>query len=155
MRYSPALSVTADRVFSMSTGLDASTVTPGSTAPDVSLTTPVIDAWARAVAGRTRNQARSVDALTSRCTLASFTCGPDRVRGSLVRLVHHVNGNVSVLRNEHWLTRGAPEQSVPRNRPARCRVSLQRATRAARRHRRGRHERSGRSSRWSATLRRG
>ena len=36
--YWPALSVTADRVFSISAGLDASTVTPGSTAPDASLT---------------------------------------------------------------------------------------------------------------------
>src|ERR1700724_2002841 len=37
--------------FSMSTGLDASTVTPGSTAPDVSFTTPVIEPWASATAG--------------------------------------------------------------------------------------------------------
>ena len=29
----------------MSTGLDASMVTPGSTAPEVSRTTPAIDAW--------------------------------------------------------------------------------------------------------------
>src|SRR5262249_1382571 len=35
-------SVTADRTFSMSTGLDASTVTPGITAPVVSLTTPAM-----------------------------------------------------------------------------------------------------------------
>jgi hypothetical protein len=34
------LSVTADRTFSIKTGLAASTVTPGSTAPDVSLTVP-------------------------------------------------------------------------------------------------------------------
>ena len=33
----PEPSVTADRVFSMSAGLDTSTVTPGSTAPEVSL----------------------------------------------------------------------------------------------------------------------
>src|SRR5437764_13088236 len=44
MRYCPEPSVTAERVFSMRTGLDTSTVTPGRTAPDVSLTTPVIDA---------------------------------------------------------------------------------------------------------------
>ena len=53
MRYRPALSVTADRTFSMSTGLDASTVTPGRTAPDVSFTVPVIVAWANAAAGAT------------------------------------------------------------------------------------------------------
>ena len=46
MRYCPEPSVTAERTFSIRTGLDASTVTPGSTPPDVSLTTPVIDAWA-------------------------------------------------------------------------------------------------------------
>ncbi len=38
----PELSVTAERTFSISAGLEASTVTPGSTAPDVSLTTPPI-----------------------------------------------------------------------------------------------------------------
>ena len=41
MRYCPAPSVTAVRTFSMRAGLDASTVTPGSTAPDWSLTVPV------------------------------------------------------------------------------------------------------------------
>ena len=41
MRYWPALSVTAVRTFSMRAGLDASTVTPGSTPPDSSLTVPV------------------------------------------------------------------------------------------------------------------
>jgi hypothetical protein len=35
----------------MSAGLDASTVTPGSTAPDVSLTMPAMVACAKAVAG--------------------------------------------------------------------------------------------------------
>src|SRR6266850_3490387 len=38
--YWPLPSVTAERVFSISAGLDASTVTPGRTPPDVSLTTP-------------------------------------------------------------------------------------------------------------------
>ena len=46
MRYCPEPSLTADRVFSISAGLEASTVTPGSTAPDVSRTKPAIDAWA-------------------------------------------------------------------------------------------------------------
>src|SRR5215471_15496996 len=56
MRYSPDPSVTVDRVFSMSTGLAVSTVTPGNTAPDESFTTPVIDAWAKASVGnRTRH----------------------------------------------------------------------------------------------------
>ena len=46
MRYWPAPSVTTVRTFSMSAGLAASTVTPGNTAPDVSLTTPAMDACA-------------------------------------------------------------------------------------------------------------
>src|SRR5688572_16995584 len=52
MRYWPALSVTVVRTFSISAGLDASTVTPGSTAPDPSLTTPAIDPCAKTAAGR-------------------------------------------------------------------------------------------------------
>src|SRR5213075_1923496 len=58
MRYVPEPSVTAARVFSISAGLDASTVTPGRTAPDASFTTPVMVAWANAMAGtstRSRN----------------------------------------------------------------------------------------------------
>src|SRR5437762_6351236 len=51
MRYWPLPSVTAERTFSMSAALAASTVTPGRIAPDVSFTTPVMDAWAYAVAG--------------------------------------------------------------------------------------------------------
>jgi hypothetical protein len=38
--YSPLSSVTVARVFSIKAGLDASTVTPGSTAPEESLTVP-------------------------------------------------------------------------------------------------------------------
>src|SRR6266566_18547 len=53
MRYNPELSVVDERVFSISTVLAASTVTPGSTAPDPSLTVPVIDACARTIRGAT------------------------------------------------------------------------------------------------------
>src|SRR5947208_15235935 len=52
IRYCPLPSVMAVRVFSMSAGLAASTVTPGSTAPDGSLTVPVREACANTVAGR-------------------------------------------------------------------------------------------------------
>ena len=48
--YWPVPSVTTVRVFSRSAGLDASTVTPGSTAPDASLTTPAIEALPCALA---------------------------------------------------------------------------------------------------------
>src|SRR6185503_20673093 len=44
MRKLPLPSVTVVRTFSISAGLVTSTVTPGSTAPDVSVTTPATDA---------------------------------------------------------------------------------------------------------------
>ena len=49
--YCPLPSVTTLRTFSISAGLAASTVTPGSTAPDESRATPSIDACASAAAG--------------------------------------------------------------------------------------------------------
>src|SRR4051812_16003600 len=55
MRYWPLPSVTTERVFSISAGLDTSTLTPGSTAPEESLTTPVTEPdrpWADAVDNR-------------------------------------------------------------------------------------------------------
>src|SRR5678815_3407306 len=51
MRYWPVPLVTVVRTFSISAGLAASTVTPGSTAPDASRTTPVSDACAAATLG--------------------------------------------------------------------------------------------------------
>src|SRR5438477_8611055 len=59
-RYWPVSFETTDRTFSISTGLAASTVTPGRTAPDASLTTPVIAACAYAEAGRNRKTSRVV-----------------------------------------------------------------------------------------------
>ena len=56
MRYWPVGSVVATRTFSMRTLLVASTVTPGRTAPDGSLTVPVIEAWAKANVGSKANQ---------------------------------------------------------------------------------------------------
>src|SRR4029450_150596 len=59
MAYWTVPSVTAVRTFSISSGLDASTVTPGRTAPDASLTTPVIEAWAKRAVGMARRQANA------------------------------------------------------------------------------------------------
>src|SRR5437867_10940404 len=42
MLYRPSLSLTTLRTFSISAGLEASTVTPGSTAPELSLMSPAI-----------------------------------------------------------------------------------------------------------------
>ena len=59
--YRPSPSVTAARVFSMSTGLLASTVTPGSTAPLVSRTMPLKALCALAAAGRQQEQTKTVN----------------------------------------------------------------------------------------------
>jgi hypothetical protein len=45
----------------MSTGLAASTVAPGNTAPDVSFTTPVIAAWADAADGSNNRTMRNTE----------------------------------------------------------------------------------------------
>src|SRR4030095_7319300 len=59
IRYKPWPSVRTVRTFSMSAGLAASTVTPGSTAPELSRTTPVIVPvarfWANAVNGSSKS----------------------------------------------------------------------------------------------------
>jgi hypothetical protein len=52
IRYWPVPSVTTVRTRSIKAGLVASTVTPGSTAPEVSLAVPVMVACAHATAGR-------------------------------------------------------------------------------------------------------
>src|SRR5262249_7900337 len=52
-------SLTTERTFSIRTGLDASTDTPGRTAPEASLTTPVMAACASAAAGRSRTSNRA------------------------------------------------------------------------------------------------
>jgi hypothetical protein len=51
MVYVPSLAVTAVRIFSMRTGLAASTVTPGNTAPLVSRTVPAIPLCASTTCG--------------------------------------------------------------------------------------------------------
>ena len=60
IRYWPVPSVTTDRTRSISAGLAASTVTPGSTAPDVSFAVPVMVAWAQTMAGSMRRETHTV-----------------------------------------------------------------------------------------------
>src|SRR5687768_14186920 len=76
MRNWPVSSVTAVRIFSMRTGLEASTLTPGSTAPDVSRTTPVMeDCWPKATEGTTRRNAEtSVTWVSVRMTISLHAC---------------------------------------------------------------------------------
>src|ERR1051325_5737457 len=66
IRYWPLPSVTAERVFSMSAGLDASTVTPGRIAPEASLTVPVRVACANTVAGSSKTTRTNRHFLTVR-----------------------------------------------------------------------------------------
>src|SRR6266487_636204 len=64
----------------MSAGLAASTPTPGSTAPDVSLTAPAIDAWAQAAVGARRETTTTLAFTTPRMS-SPRVCGvPRRVR---------------------------------------------------------------------------
>src|SRR6185436_19507525 len=56
MRYWPLVSVTAVRDFSIRLGLEASTVTPGSTASDASRTTPARVACANESEGKSRTE---------------------------------------------------------------------------------------------------
>src|SRR5689334_3666015 len=65
IRYWPVSSLTTERTFSISAGLAASTVTPGNTPPDASLTTPVMAACANAAAG---NKTTADNARTHRPT---------------------------------------------------------------------------------------
>ncbi len=72
MRYVPASSLTTVRTFSISTGLDASTVTPGSTPPDESLTTPAIEAWAYTMPGNSMIIAITYEIRSSRLVTSAF-----------------------------------------------------------------------------------
>src|SRR5262245_44469646 len=99
MRYSPEPSVTVERVFSISAGLDVSTVTPGSTAPDESLTTPVIDAWANtSVGNRTRHA--SMPAVFN--TLSTSTLLP--------RQAGHLRTSKPIVRADRVSTNGSGDR---------------------------------------------
>src|SRR5688572_18213981 len=93
MRYWPEASVATDRTFSISTGLAASTVTPGNTPPDASLTTPVIAAWANAVDGtstHTNATRKSAEDPWIRFSIAVLlTCGCNKPSGSRRLVLPH------------------------------------------------------------------
>src|SRR5437764_182350 len=69
--YRPEPSVTTVRTFSMRAGLDASTVTPGRTAPEVSFTVPAIAALAPLVcanaAGANTSETNAASAAVALC----------------------------------------------------------------------------------------
>src|SRR5262245_23760830 len=84
MLYRPSLSVTTLRVFSISAGLDASTVTPGNTAPDVSLTTPAIPLADACCADATDG--------SSNAHMTTMTPKPPRVRTIGSSFCHSLTG---------------------------------------------------------------
>src|SRR5437762_12124749 len=87
MRYWPVPSVTDERTFSISTGLDASTVTPGRIAPETSLTLPVIVDWAYARAGsRTMRASAPQSLFIPRLHTRSFLNLTENMRQSYVAL---------------------------------------------------------------------
>src|SRR5262245_2398018 len=107
-RYCPVASVLTDRTFSIRTGLATSTVTPGSTPPDTSLTTPVIAPCAAAGADM-----KNVRARIPRATIASRIPSPsvDRqaacgIGAECVRRAQHLEyttrGNSSELCHASW-----------------------------------------------------
>src|SRR5215470_385386 len=98
MRYCPVPSATAVRTFSIRAGLEASTLAPGSTPPDASLTTPVMLACAKARMGRRRTNASSTTALTTRIgpPRMSFT---NQIRGLYIHRFKAESSHIfSVLR---------------------------------------------------------
>src|SRR4029453_8540893 len=105
--YCPVPSVTTVRVFSINAGLEASTVTPGSSAPEESLTTPAMDPCARAYVEKRRRTATTSDP-----SLNSFMLPPaevakgsgsvrtdDSLRGTLPGHAVACKGKSTVLRN--------------------------------------------------------
>ncbi len=97
MLYWPCESDTTVRTFSISAGLDASTVTPGRTAPEVSFTTPAIP-WANITVGVQKRIPQAKTPTTARrfgnITVFSFPVhfGIDRA------LVPHIAGTAGAAR---------------------------------------------------------
>src|SRR6185503_10617864 len=81
MRYRPAPSVVAVRTFSISAGLAASTVTPGRTAPELSVTTPLRVTWANAADWPTARHATTSPILTNKRILTTSLLSTGRAGG--------------------------------------------------------------------------
>jgi hypothetical protein len=77
----PEESVVAVRTFSISTGLEASTVTPGSTAPDASLTVPDSVTCAQVTLGMINTHAATQQRFRDQSHL--FLISPFRLNGLL------------------------------------------------------------------------
>src|SRR5439155_23698082 len=98
MEYRPSPSVTTLRVFSMRTGLAASTVTPGKTAPDESFTTPAMVLCADAAAGRSVSSARPIQKRANVNPRIVFSFVGTEEWGSAARLVRRPLPHIVVSR---------------------------------------------------------
>src|SRR5262245_8074201 len=109
MLYRPSPSVMAVRTFSMSAGLAASTVTPGSTAPDVSLTSPamlpVVTACARATVGR-RVNTQITQTTPSRFIAILLTAADDKMPSRSAAIPSHPCRARNAL--GHWRQEPSP-----------------------------------------------
>src|SRR4051795_8334493 len=86
MRYCPVSSVTPVRTFVISAGLDASMVTPGSTAPDVSRTVPARLCADATPAPATRIATAANDRINTRFMWENLhTARVESPRGSVMR----------------------------------------------------------------------
>src|SRR5712691_1206072 len=99
--YTPWASVTALRTFSINAGLDASTVTPGSTPPDTSLTVPAIVACAYAVVET------NTDTITPAATFSTL-----RIRTSVRKLSGKPQSTRSVPRHTEGRLRGVTRRTA-------------------------------------------
>src|SRR5678816_4217884 len=92
MLYRPSPSLTTVRTFSISAGLAASTVTPGSTAPEASFTVPEMDACANAVIGNSATQINPASIRNARniyrCLLLDNLVVPWNAKGSRLVTEH-------------------------------------------------------------------
>ena len=109
----PSLSLVAVRTFSISAGLAASTVTPGKTPPDVSLTTPamLLVCWADAAAAHSNQERTTTPTLKRRdakshpleCELL-LTCVTSKSE-MLVRRYYGVNEQAPIQRPQDRASR--------------------------------------------------
>src|SRR5919201_22200 len=84
MRYCPAVSVVAVRIFSISTGLEALMVTPGSTAPEGSFTVPARVACANEAAGKIISPQTATSAHLTECIRTPLQRSPSAELGLLL-----------------------------------------------------------------------
>src|SRR5688500_5776859 len=119
--YCPVPSVTAVRTFSISAALAASTVTPGSTEPDASLTTPLIAACADATTGNNSANPKTNPILPMLSTIPSVSRPGQKCRRGSWRLPMVSGLLVGVGQLDHrCLAVRSAEEGNPHRQAFRC-----------------------------------